>query len=519
MNRPTRFASVALAGTLTAALAAACGSSSAPSSSPGTSSASSATNATSASTAVSAGSGGLLKVALPAGVMTSLSPQPYGVNSNWFSRAIYDPVVNLSGTTPTPGLATSWTFAPGDSSLTLTLRSGVKFSDGSTLAASDVVWNINWLKQATTGAQAFALWQEVTATAPTPTTVTLAFAHPVPEIFGMLADALIVKPNGQTKGIGTGPFVVKAFTPGTSLTLTRNTAYWQPDEPKLSGIDFTNYPDASSATLALKSGTVNMIVGPQLTAVAGLKSSGFTVTAAPATGNYDLLFNTTSAPLNNSLVREALSLAFNRQQFVQTALMGDGAVSYSIWPPDSPAFTTAGNSGSFDLAKAKQLLTQAGVGPFTLNVETPAFLPQTTFLPIYQQNLATIGVTLNIKTIDPATWASAASTGNFPQALAHIYQFANSDPGLLFIAFPFRPTANAEHFTATTYTQAVAQASTWQAVSARISDYSKIGDYVKQEAFMLPLATYSNFYATASNVSGFVSGADSIPVYSAMAVK
>lgn len=102
MNRPTRFASVALAGTLTAALAAACGSSSAPSSSPGTSSASSATNATSASTAVSAGSGGLLKVALPAGVMTSLSPQPYGVNSNWFSRAIYDPVVNLSGTTRHP---------------------------------------------------------------------------------------------------------------------------------------------------------------------------------------------------------------------------------------------------------------------------------------------------------------------------------------------------------------------------------------------------------------------------------
>jgi peptide/nickel transport system substrate-binding protein len=435
-----------------------------------------------------AAASGTLTVAVATAV-TTLSPQPFNPADSYFERAVYEPLIDLNGNTPVGILATSWRFGHADRSLTIELRKNVRYSDGTPFTATDAAWNINWVKQKSTGAQAVALWQNVTPKVLGRYSLRLDFTRPMPDIFGMLAASLIVKPNSQQNGIGTGPFRVQSFVPGTSLTLVRNPRYWAKGEPKLQSIVFKNYPDLTTAALALQSHAADVLFNASFTQIGSLRSAGFKYLEIPGGGADDILINTAQAPLNNPKVREALSLAFDRKAFVKIAAQGYETPTCSIFPVSSPAYSQANNQCTFSLAKAKKLLHEAGVSNLTLSINAASILPQTTFLPIYKQDLASIGVTLNINVIDTATWIQESATGAFPQLLAHIYNFGNSDPALLFSAYPFRPTGNAEHFNSSQYQYMVAHASIAGNPKNRIAQYQKIDKFVQQQAFVIPLAS------------------------------
>lgn len=447
------------------------------------------------------GPSGTLTVAVNTAV-TTLSPQPFGSADGYFERALYQPLVDIHGTQDVPVLASSWHFGPDHHFLVLNLRKNVKFSDGSAFNATAAAWNINWVKSPATGAQAVALWAAVTPKVLGPYTLQLTFSKPVPEIFGMLSAALIVKPNGENKGIGTGPFKVSSFVPGTSLSVIRNPYYWVPGQPKLQRITFKNYPDLPSAALALQSHGVDVLYGAEDTQVKPLEADGFKLLTIPGGGADDILVNTTAGPLRNAKVREALSLAFNRDEFVKIATDGYEQPRYSIFPSSSPVFSPKYDTGSYNLSRAKSLLHQAGVSKLTLTIETASNLPQTIFLPIYKQNLAQIGVTLNIDEVDTATWLQAAATGNFKQLLAHIYNFGNSDPALLFSAYPFKPTNNAEHYVSPTYQRLVEEAGSAAKWSTRVALYHQIDRFIQQQAFVIPLANDPNPVLYDSSVKG-----------------
>jgi peptide/nickel transport system substrate-binding protein len=452
-------------------------------------------------------SGEALRVAVSTTV-TTLSPQPYGPADYYFERAVYDPLVDLENGKPVPMLAASWTESSDDRSLTLMLRKGVTFSDGTPFDAVAAAWNVNWIKQPSTGAQAVAEWKQVTPVVINAHELRLDFSQPMPEIFGMLSAAPIVKPNGQSRGIGTGPFTVSAFKPGVSLTLTRNSRYWAAGTPRLASIVFTNYPDPAAAALAVQSGSSDVLLGAPYTQINTLKSAGLRYLAVAGGGADDILVNAKAGPLSNPKVREALSLAFDRQSFVRIATSGYAQPMYSIFPATSPAYSPATNTGSFDLSQAKSLLRQAGYTSLSLTVEAAPALPQATFLPVYQQDLAKIGVKLTISQVDLATYVKAAAMGNFPQLLVHQYSFGTSDPGLLFTAYPFQPASNAEHYVSAAYQQMVGRAGVEPSGPARTAAYRDIDRYVQTQAFVIPLASDPIAVMHSSRVGGLSLGAD-----------
>lgn len=441
--------------------------------------------------------------------MDTLSPLPFGAKNYEVYNDLYSSPVTVMNGSPSPALASSWTFGPNDLSLTLNLRPNLTFSDGTPINASTVLWNISWEEEPANASHSLALWKEVTPTAVNSTTVKLTFAHPMPEIFGMLAGLPIVKPNAPDSGVSSGPFMVSQFVPGTSLTVVPNKHYWG-TPPGAAKLTFTNYANTSTAALALRSGTINLWLLPAGSQIAVLKAAGDKILlAAPTNDGYlpsvllSLLVNTSTPPLNDILVRQALSLAFNRTQFVATALSGFGSPADSVIAAQSPAYEPSPSTTSFDLAKAKTLLQQAGISHLTLSVDSVSILPQNTFMPVFQQDLAQIGVTLNIHQIDPATWATLAPSGNFPDLLTQENGFVDTDPAINFGNLDLTPVNNSEHFSTPQYTKMVQAAAEETNPTKRQDDYKAIGAYLQQQMFIIPVAYASTVEAAYSpNLSG-----------------
>lgn len=453
--------------------------------------------------------GGTLKVGLTA-AMTTLDPLPFGAKNYYVLRLLYNTAIVMTGATTKPSLVKSWSFNQGGTGMTLHIRPGVTYSDGTPFNAAALVWNINWEKLPATGSSSLSLWQEVTAAASGSDTVNLTFSQPLPEILGMLAAAPMVKPNAPVSGVGTGPFKVKSFTPGQSLTVVKNPSYWIKGEPYLDGIDFTNYAQTTTAALALRASTIDMLLLPSPTQVTSLKSAGDTLLKGTGSNDgyqpgalYCLLVNTSSAPLDNAKVRQALSLAFNRKQFVSTILDGYGTPAESFFIKGSPGYSASPSTMSYNLKKAASLLKQAGVSHFTLSIDAVTVTPETKFLPVYQQDLAKIGVKLNIQDIDPATWATIAPVGNFPGMLTQEEGFSFPDPSIALSTPNYRATGNSEHFSSSKYTSLIQSAATTTVVAKREADLKAVNEYLEQQSFIIPLAyATSPVAASTPTVSG-----------------
>ena len=148
---------------------------------------------------------------------------------------VYQPLVTLSSSLQVvPDLARSWTFSSDSKSVTFTLRSGVKFDDGSTLTSADVKASLERVLNPNTGAAAASHIATVASiSTPTPQTVTLQLTHPDFSIlYGLTTTNLSILPaKAITAGTiasqpdGTGPFKFVSWSPGTSLTLASNASY------------------------------------------------------------------------------------------------------------------------------------------------------------------------------------------------------------------------------------------------------------------------------------------------------
>ena len=473
-------------------------------------------------TTAAAASAGVLKLGV-ASAFNTLNPMSFGAKNFFLYGLTYDTALTMNGTTPQPGLIQSWKVAKNDHWVVLFLRKGVTYSDGSPFNAKALVWNINWEKQPTTGAHGLQLWQEVTAKVRSAYTVKLTFKHALPEIFAMLAQAPIIKPLSSytsTTGpfIGTGPFKVASFTPGTSLTAVRNPHYWQKGEPKLNEVQITNYANPATAVLALKAGTVNMISPLNVfSAVSDLKSSGIKILNPTPLGLLGIEVKTNVPPLNNVDVRQALSLAFDRTAFAGTQFNLEKPL-YTVLPPGVAGYDKSLDTGSFDLKKAKALLAKAHVSNLTLTIDSPSILATNEFLPVYQQDLAKIGVTLKINTIDPATWAQEASTGSFKELLAQGSAGGDYDAAQFFGSPYLTGYGNTEAFNSTQYRLLLNTAARAHTPSYQAAAYGKVQQFLQQQAFIIPLSTFSWITAYAPSVSNVHLGFADLPIWGQISV-
>jgi peptide/nickel transport system substrate-binding protein len=332
-----------------------------------------------------------------------------------------------------PSIASAWTQS-GPTSLVFTIRPGVEFSDGTPVTADDVVYSLKRNMdpaQASAFASIYASVKSIDATAADQVTVTFNRPDAVfVSAMATLGGAIVSKAYAQEKAaaFGTpqggvrcaGPYQVASYDGTHDLTLTANPHYWDTaNAPKAATVTFVFPADPHALTNAIAGGSIQggfdlppSDVGPLSTStvgkldLAGAGSSPQSVDIVPT--------SLTKGPLADVRVRQALSLAIDRAALAKTVWSGaaqplDAVAGPGLYGPQKAAYQPTYDKLAIhtDLAKAKQLVTDAGAAGETIRFEYPSDVDYVTAMATYLQQVgAQIGLKIQLVGVPSAQFGN-----------------------------------------------------------------------------------------------------------------
>jgi peptide/nickel transport system substrate-binding protein len=407
--RPSRLAVIAACLFVVAALISACGSSKSSSSS----SSSAASSSTSSAATGAPKAGGSLVVLESSGYSgdwpTGLDPATNvnGAANQDQMNAIFGDLWELnSGGQLSPDLATGYSFSNGGKTVTITLRPGLKFSDGTPLNAQAVVFN--WKRDLATPCTCKPTnFVAKSITAPSATTVQVNLAAPDGAFVNQLQDSnfsWIASPTAlskmgeqafKLKPVGAGPFTVVSDTISNTLALTKNPSYWESGHPILSQLTFKSTASDESALEEMQAGQGQVYTGMSSPQLLSSYKSKFTVTTVPSTSPYDIQFNTSIPPFNNKNARLAIYYATNSALIDQKLFNNTNPVGESFTAPAGLFYEqTVPGYPTYDLAKATALVKS--LGGLTVNFFTIQQPATTNFMEALQSMWKQAGINASI---------------------------------------------------------------------------------------------------------------------------
>ena len=446
MRRLTRYGVIVAAGLIAAGCTAG--------SSTTTSSGSGNGNATKAA------ANSTLTISNEAGQLWSCGFNPLNPSLTMLSYGfVYEPLVYVNplqqGKT-TPMLATSYKWGAGNKTLTFTIRSGVKWSDGTPMTANDVAYTFNLTKKYP-ALDLTGSWSVLSSVTASGDTVTMNFKTVAVPYFYYIADQTPIVPehlfskmsNPVTDPVkapvGTGPYTMSKCTP-QNITYKANPTYWQPGMPKVKTVQYPAYTSNNTANDDLANGSAQWggQYIPGIEAFYTSKSPNYHYWFPP-TVNVTLIPNLTDPQLSNVKVRQAISYAINRSQVSTTGESGyePPANQTGIVTPtfsaslNKPALSAWGNG--YDPAKAKSLLAQAGYHmsggvmtnaagqklSFTVN-NIGDYSDWVASMQVIQQNLKAVGIVITPHNLSNPDHVNDLNFGKFQLAFYDQQSFGPS---------------------------------------------------------------------------------------------
>jgi peptide/nickel transport system substrate-binding protein len=202
--------------------------------------------------------------------------------------------------------------------------------------------------------------------------------------------------------IGTGPYVLKSFTPGQQSVHVRNPNYWRTGQPYFDEVVVIDFPDDTARVNALLGGQIDAMtdVPPaQVPVVNG--HSGTKVLESPSAAWTPICMRVDAAPFTDPRVRLAMRLIADRPQMIQQALAGHGRVGNDLYAPFDPAYNHSLPQRQQDIDQAKSLLKAAGQSALTIDLQsTNGVLGQNEGAQVFAQQAKAAGVTVNVKILD-----------------------------------------------------------------------------------------------------------------------
>lgn len=339
-----------------------------------------------------------------------------------------------------PGLATTWKTSADGKTTTLTLREGVRFANGHAMAADDAMWS---LQQAVEGQcpGVEELGNLVSVNAPDEHTLVIETAEPVPSLLRALAGRMGIvhdreaKVDYATDAAGTGPFVVKQYQAGSSITLARNNRYWG-DKAKAASITLRYLPDETQLIDALTSGQADLAAPkPTATSLALKDNQQLSVAEGQGTRKIAVFYNTAlDSIFSIPRARIAFRQLVDRQTLVATIPDAAQALGGPVAPLE-PGYEDLTDLLPYDQTAALGLLSLYGARYIhQIKIIAPQSLAQTG--QMVRDQLAVSGRDITFEALDDATLASRVEARDFSILIREVdgeagtAMFANPDsPG------------------------------------------------------------------------------------------
>lgn len=398
----------------------------------------------------------------------------------WMVGSLFDTLLRPSedGNSVIPGLAEEYSISDDGQSVSLTLRSGVSFSDGTPLTGEDVVFSLDRARNPDLSPWA-GLLGSIDNVSAEGNVISISLKAADPTILSMLATfttgivskAVFEAAEGSTDqeksaaifaakgpGVGSGPFYLCGFEQGTSMEFCANKNYWRKGSdgkalPYLDGVHFEIIPDDATRILKLQAGEVDAAEFIPFSRVPELEADqAINMNLYPSTRIIYSPINTRETradgspnPLSDARVRQALNYATNKEALIGLVLQGAGK------PMTSPLMAAATQLSAnldplyaYDLDKAKALIAEAGVAPGTeITFTTLAgSADDSTIFAALQQMWAPLGINLSVEQVDGPTRGAKNRSGEFD---IHTYGWVNdvNDPSQVVGWLGHTPTANA----------------------------------------------------------------------------
>jgi len=375
--------------------------------------------------------GGTLVVTLDADPPT-LNPALSVVNQTfWTADQVYETLVSYDAAfKPIPRLATSWSVSPDGKTYRFGLARNVKWHDGVPFNSGDVQYTFGVFGPKYSPYYKTVLAALEAVDTPDANTVVFRFSKPNGILLSLLGEpAFAILPKhlfeagdprtnpANNRPVGTGPFKFKEWVRGDHLTLVRNDQYYQAGLPYLDQVIYRIIPNAASQEAALEQGEVSMVLATVLPNDARRlrNTPGIKVVSPSVLARIIGLWpNLRAEHLKQLRVRQALSLAADRQRMVDEIAFGEGTVARGPIASTSPYFDSSLPFIHRNVAAANKLLDEAGLKRgsdgirFTVRLRHVASLD--TFAKtaqILKENYADIGVRVDILAAEVTTTLTA----------------------------------------------------------------------------------------------------------------
>lgn len=376
-----------------------------------------------------------------AAAFNSLDPARIAVGADAFLFPVYEPLIRRNAQALLePGLATEWELSEDAKELSLTLREGVTFQDGTPFNADAVKANLDAAPDrggSITSQLAIVTGVEVVDD----THVTLSLSRPAADILGVLASGagMMISPDALgaedlgTNPVGTGPFTLEALTQN-KITFAAWDGYWDKDRIKIDELEFQRLDDAQTRLNALITGEIQIGMVMPFNQVAEIaERAPDTLVAEVGNRAYAaaLWVNSAEGAWANPAMRQAAMHAIDRQG-ISEALYGEGGCEPVVQPfptsfwandnslEDSPA-------GAYDPELSRQLLEDAGLVGTKTNIYVGSAPVYGNMAAAVQEQFNAVGLDATVEQLDTGTLSDARSKGQFEASIA-VVEAGRPDP-------------------------------------------------------------------------------------------
>ncbi len=390
---------------------------------------------------------------------------------------------------------------------TFTLREGVKFHNGETVTADDVLYSFETCAATATNtsvAEALSVIQDVSAQDDV-ITITLpaadsSFLSTVSSVSIVPADYA----DQATAPVGTGPFKFESYTPQDKVVFVRNDDYYK-GAPALSKVTCRLFEDGNALYTALDSGALDLVHNLTLDQINNL-SNGYDVIEGEMNLVQALYLNNGKAPFDDERVRQALCYAIDVDGILELTSDGHGAkLGSSIYPSFKKYFDESlVDAYPYDPEKAMELLEDAGATGLSFTITVPGnYIPHVDTASVIAEQLAAVGINASIQKVEWSTWLEDVYKGRNFEATVIGFDAAYLSADALLQRWVSTDSSNMINYSNEDYDAAIKKAHSTSEDEEQVEAYKEAQKILSDTAANVYIQDLADFVAMNPKFTGY----------------